>query len=102
MIKIGLRVFVRENRAQNVKNVNGRGSTEQVHTNIIDRSGGVIDKYTKHRFFTVFVLEIRASLYSTPSDAIFVSKFAPFSQNPQNLTSEVFFVRDSTQHRTTF
>ena len=66
MIKIGLRVFVRENRAQNVKNVNGRGSTEQVHTNIIDRSGGVMGKYTKHRFFTVFVLEIRASLYSTP------------------------------------
>ena len=27
------------------------------------------------RVFTVLVLEIRASLYLTPSDAIFVSKF---------------------------
>ena len=85
MIKIGLRVFVRENRAQNVKNVNGRGSTEQVHTNIIDRSGGVMGKYTKHRFFTVFVLEIRASLYSTPSDAIFRGKFSPFSETHRAL-----------------
>ena len=58
--------WLSEKTGQNVKNVNGRGSTEQVHTNIIDRSGGVMDKYTKHRFFTAFVLEIRASLYSTP------------------------------------
>ena len=37
-----------------------------------------MDKYNKHRFFTALVLEIRALLYSTPSDAIFTSKF-PFS-----------------------
>ena len=43
-----------------------RGSTEEVHTNIIDGLGGVMDKYNKHRFFTALVLEIRASLYSTP------------------------------------
>ena len=35
-----------------------------------------MDKYTKHRFFTALVLEIRASLYSTTSDAIFISKFS--------------------------
>ena len=29
-----------------------------------------MDKYNKHRFFTALVLEIRASLYLTPSDAI--------------------------------
>ena len=40
-----------------------------------------MDKYTKHRFFTaLLVLEIRASLYSIPSDAIFITKFAPFSE----------------------
>ena len=33
-------------------------STEKAHTNIVDRSGGVMDKYTKHRFFTALVLEI--------------------------------------------
>ena len=74
-----------EKTGQNVKNVNGRGSTEYVHTNIIDRSGGVMDKYTKHRFFTALVLEIRASLYSTPSDAIFISKFSPFSETHRTL-----------------
>ena len=54
-----------------------------------------MDKYTKHRFSTalVIVLEIRASLYSTPSDAIFMSKF-----NERSL----FFVRDITHHKTTF
>ena len=31
-------------------------------------------KYNKHGFFTALVLEIRASLYLTPSDAIFVSR----------------------------
>ena len=55
-----------------------------------------MDKYTKHRFFTALVLEIRTSLYSTPSDAIFIGKFSPLifwnSQNPQNLTSEVYFL----------
>ena len=53
-----------------------------------------MDKYTKHRFFTALVLEIRESLYSTPSDAIFMSKFSPFSetQTPQNLTSKVYFL----------
>ena len=53
-------------------------------------------KYTKHRFFTALVLEIRTSLYSIPSDAIFIGKFSPLifwnSQNPQNLTSEVYFL----------
>ena len=68
-----------EKTRQSVKNVNQRGSTEEVHTNIIDRSGGVLDKYTKHRFLTALVLEIR-TLYSTPSDAIFISKFSPFSE----------------------
>ena len=55
-----------------------------------------MDKYTKHRFFTALVLEIRTSLYSTPSDAIFIGKFSPLifwnSQNRQNLTSEVYFL----------
>ena len=64
-----------------LKNVNGRGSTEE-----IDRSGGIMDKYTKHSFFTALVLEIRASLYSTPSDAIFISKFfSPFSETHTTL-----------------
>ena len=58
-----------------LKNVNGKGSTEKAHTNIIDRLGGVMDKNNKHTFFTALALEIRASLYLTPSDAIFVSKF---------------------------
>ena len=39
-----------------------------------------MDKYTKHRFFTALVLEIRASLFSTLSDAILISKFSPFSE----------------------
>ena len=74
-----------EKTGQNVKNVNGRGLTEQVHTNIIDRSGGVLDKYTKHRFFTALVLEIPASLYSTLSNATFISKFSPFSETYRTL-----------------
>ena len=74
-----------EKTGQNVKNVNGRGSTEYVHTNIIDRSGGVMDKYTKHKFFTALVLEILASLYLTPSDTIFISKFSPFSETHRTL-----------------
>ena len=53
-----LRVVVRENR-QNVKNVNGRGSVELIHTNIVESLGGVISKYIKHKSFTTtFVLEI--------------------------------------------
>ena len=54
-----------------------------------------MDKYTKHSFFTALVLEIRASLYSTPSDAIFITKFSPFSETHRtltNLTSEVYFL----------
>ena len=47
---------------------------------ILDRLGGVMDKYNKHRFFTALVLEIQASLYLTPSDAIFMSQFWPFSE----------------------
>ena len=39
-----------------------------------------MDKYNKHRFFTALVLEIRASLYLTPSDDMFVSKIGPFSE----------------------
>ena len=35
-----------------------------------------MDKYNKHRFFTALVLEIRASLYLTPSDAIFVMQLS--------------------------
>ena len=37
-----------------------------------------MDKYDKRRFFIALVLEMRASLYSTPSDAIFTGKFRPF------------------------
>ena len=58
-----------------LKNVNGKGSTEKAHTNIIDRLGGVMDKNNKHTFFIALLLEIRASLSLTPSDAIFVSTF---------------------------
>lgn len=47
--------------------VNGISS----YTNIIDRLGGVLDKYNKHRSFTALVLEIQASLYFIPLDAIF-------------------------------
>ena len=65
-----------EKTRQNVKNVNGRGSTEYAHTNIIVRLGGVMDKYNKYRFFTALVLEIGASLYLTPSDAIFVMQLS--------------------------
>ena len=45
-----------------------------------------MDKYNKHRFFTALVLEIQASLYSTPSDAIFISKFSPFSETHDHRT----------------
>ena len=55
-----------------------------------------MDKYTKHRFFTALVLEIRTS---THSDAIFLSKFSPFSWNPQFFTSEVYFLY-AIQHNT--
>ena len=41
---------------QNVKNVNGRGSTEyKVHTNIMHRSGEVMYKYTKHSFLILLL-----------------------------------------------
>ena len=55
-----------------------------------------MDKYTKHRFLTALVLEIRAS---TPSDTIFLSKFSPFSQNLNFFTSEVYFLY-AIQHNT--
>ena len=59
-----------------------------------------MDKYTKHRFFTALVLEIRASLYSTPSDAIFISKFSPFSETHRTLKIErakfIFRMRHNT------
>ena len=45
-----------------------------------------MDKYTKHKFFTALVLEIRASI---PSDAIFLSKF---SQNPQMFYKRSLFL----------
>ena len=57
----------------------------QQNTNIVDRSGGVMAKYTKHRFFAALLLDIRASGYSTPSDAIFISKFSPFSETHRTL-----------------
>ena len=79
-VDVYLKSGCQKKTGQSVKNVNGRGSTEWVHTSIIDRSGGVLDKYTKHRFLTALVLEIRLSLYSTPSDAIFISKLSPFSE----------------------
>ena len=44
--------WLSEKSGQNVKNVNGRGSTELVHTNIVERLGGVMNKYTKHKSFT--------------------------------------------------
>ena len=70
-----------EKTRQSVKNVNQRGSTEEVHTNIIDRSGGVLDKYTKHRFLTALVLEIRTLFFFFSYEhAIFLSKFSPFSE----------------------
>ena len=72
---------------------------------MIDRSGGVMDKYTKHRFFTALVLEIRASLYSTPSDAIFIANFPHFLKLTEPLKfneQSLFFACESTQHRTTF
>ena len=49
-----------------LKGVNGISS----YTNIIDRLGGVMVK-NKHRSFTALVLQIQASLYFTPLDAIF-------------------------------
>ena len=61
-----------------------------------------MDKYTKHSFFTA---EVRASLYSTPSDAIFITCYRQIftifwnSQNPQNLTSKVYFLY-AIQHNT--
>ena len=55
-----------------------------------------MDKYTKHRFFIALVLRDTSTTFFDPSDAIFQSKFSPFSethaQNPQNLTSEVYFL----------
>ena len=59
---------------------NGRGSTELVHTNIVERLGAVMNKYNKHKSFTALVLEIRASLFLTDSGAIFTSKFCQFSE----------------------
>ena len=64
-----------------------------------------MDKYYKYKFFTALVLEIRASLYLTPSDAIFVSKFDHFLKltNSSKLNERSsFFVCDTTQHRTIF
>ena len=70
-----------EKTGQNVKNVNGRGSAELVHTNIVESLGRVTNKYTKHKSFTTPVLEIWASLYLTKSGAIFTSKCCQFSEN---------------------
>ena len=85
---------------QNVKNINGRGSTELVHTNIVERLGGVMNKYTKHKSFTALVLEIRASLYLTDSGAIFTSKFCQFSETHRILKIGrpmfIFFIRHNT------
>ena len=51
-----------------LKGVNGISS----YTNIIHRLGGVMVEYNKHRSsVTALVLEIQASLYFTPLDAIF-------------------------------
>ena len=50
-----------------LKGVNGISS----YTDIIDRLGGVMVKCNKHRSFTALVLQIQASLYFTPLDAIF-------------------------------
>ena len=65
-----------------------------------------MDKYNKHRFFTTLALRgIRASFYSTPSDAIFMSKFHHFLKltQPSKFNEQsLFFVCDRTQHRTTF
>ena len=65
-----------------------------------------MDKYYKHRFFTALVLEIQASLYLTPSEAIFISKFRPFSEAQTNSSKlnerSSFFVSNTTQHRTVF
>ena len=46
-----------------------------------------MDKYTKHTFFmpTALVLEIQASLFWTLWDAIFISKFSPFSETYRTL-----------------
>ena len=65
-----------------------------------------MDKYNKHTFSTALVLEIQASLYLTPSDAIFVSKFWPFSEAHKLLKIKpakfIFFVCDTTQLKTNF
>ena len=92
--------WLSEKSGQNVKNVNGRGSTELVHTNIVERLGGVMNKYTKHKSFTALVLEIRASLYLTDSGAIFTSKFCQFSETHRILKIGrpmfIFFIRYNT------
>ena len=92
--------WLSEKSGQNVKNVNGRGSTELVHTNIVERLGGVMNKYTKHKYFTALVLEIRASLYLTDSGAIFTSKFCQFSETHRILKLGrpmfIFFIRHNT------
>ena len=66
-------------------------------------SSGVMDKYTKHRLFTALVFEIRASLYSTPSEAIFISKFSQFSETHRTLKIErakfVFCMRVNTTQK---
>ena len=64
-----------------------------------------MDKYNKNRFFTALVLEIRASLYLTPSDAIFVANFDHFlklTYSSKLNERNSFFVCDTKQHRTIF
>ena len=73
---------------------------ELVHTNIVERLGGVMNKYTKHKSFTALVLEIRASLYLTYSGAIFTSKFCQFSETHRILKIGrpmfILFIRHNT------
>jgi len=66
---------VRENQV----NLNGRGSAKSLHTNIIDRLGGLMEKYTRDSSLSVLVLEIQASLSVTPVGAISTPKFGQVS-----------------------
>ena len=69
-----LRVIVREIRAKS-KNLETWGSADLLHTNIIGRLGGLIDKYTRVSSLSVKSLEIRHSPPPPPPGPTFTPKF---------------------------
>ena len=78
--------------------VNGISS----YTNIIDRLGGVLDKYNKHRSFTALVLADTSITLFHPFGRHFLKYRILTITKSSNLNEQSsFFVCDTTQHRAT-